>query len=461
MRLDKTHDTIIAPITSTMGGSVSLIRISGNQAIPITNRLFIGSDLYEQNGNKFFHGQIKSDTKIIDDVVVLLYKSPNSYTGEDVIEISCHGNPFIVEQILQLYILSGCRMADPGEFTKRAFLNGKMDLLQAEAVADLIAAKSHKGVQNSLMHIDGKISELIHSLKDELVNTASLLTLDLDFAEEDLNIIDHDKISEAINKSQNIIDSLIRTYQYGRILNKGAEVLICGKPNVGKSSLMNALIKRDRVIVSNIPGTTRDTIHEDIIMDNISVRFIDTAGIRITNDEVEAEGVNRSEAAFDKADIILLVIDISEKLGHEDHDLIDKLKKSFLNNLIIVGNKNDKEIDINSNKDVEKTGLPFIKVSAKTGNQINLLEKELINKLKSNHDILGEDIIITNQRQFEILSKTNKALTKALEGTQKKIGFEFIAVDMKTAIDFLSEITGEVSTDDILNNIFSKFCIGK
>ncbi len=461
MKLENTHDTIIAPITATIGGSVSLIRISGNQSISITNRLFTGSDLSKHDGNKFFHGQIKGNTKIVDDVVVLLYKSPNSYTGEDVIEISCHGNPFIVEQILQLYILSGCRMADPGEFTKRAFLNGKIDLLQAEAVADLIAAKSQIGVQNSLMHIEGKISELIHSLKDELINTASLLTLDLDLSEENLTIIDHDKIAETINKSLSIIDSLIRTYHYGKVMNKGAEVLICGKPNVGKSSLMNALIKRDRVIVSSIPGTTRDTIHEDIIMDNISIRFIDTAGIRIANDEVEAEGVNRSQAAFDKADIILLVIDISEKLSYEDHDLIDKLKKSFLNNLIIVGNKNDKEIDINIDNDLEKTGLPFIKVSAKTGNQINLLEKELINKLKSNHDILGEDIVITNQRQFEILNKTNDALTKALEGAQNKIGFEFIAVDMKTTIDFLSEITGEISTDDIINNIFSKFCIGK
>ena len=461
MRLNNTYDTIIAPITPTIGGSVSLIRISGNQAIPVTNKLFIGSDLSEQNGNRLFHGQIKSDTKIIDDVVVLLYKSPNSYTGEDIIEISCHGNPYIVEQILQLYILSGCRMANPGEFTKRAFLNGKMDLLQAEAVADLIAAKSQKGVQNSLMHIEGKISGLIHSLKDELVNTTSLITIDLDFSEEDLNIIKHDKIAETINKSQNIIDSLIRTYQYGRILNKGAEVIICGKPNVGKSSLMNALIKRDRVIVSSIPGTTRDTIHEDIIMDNISVRFIDTAGIRITSDEVEAEGVNRSEAALDKADIILLVIDISEKLSYEDQNLIDKLKKSFLSNLIIVGNKNDKQIDVNTNNDLEKIDLPFIKVSAKTGKQINLLEEELINKLKCNHDILSEDIIITNQRQFEILSKINEALSRTLEGVQNKIGFEFIAVDMKTAIDYLSEITGEISTDDILNNIFSKFCIGK
>jgi tRNA modification GTPase len=461
MRLNNTYDTIIAPITPTIGGSVSLIRISGNQAIPVTNKLFIGSDLSEQNGNRLFHGQIKSDTKIIDDVVVLLYKSPNSYTGEDIIEISCHGNPYIVEQILQLYILSGCRMANPGEFTKRAFLNGKMDLLQAEAVADLIAAKSQKGVQNSLMHIEGKISGLIHSLKDELVNTTSLITIDLDFSEEDLNIINHDKIAETINKSQNIIDSLIRTYQYGRILNKGAEVIICGKPNVGKSSLMNALIKRDRVIVSSIPGTTRDTIHEDIIMDNISVRFIDTAGIRITSDEVEAEGVNRSEAALDKADIILLVIDISEKLSYEDQNLIDKLKKSFLSNLIIVGNKNDKKIDVNTNNDLEKIDLPFIKVSAKTGKQINLLEEELINKLKCNHDILSEDIIITNQRQFEILSKINEALSRTLEGVQNKIGFEFIAVDMKTAIDYLSEITGEISTDDILNNIFSKFCIGK
>ena len=461
MKLNRNTDTIIAPITAIIGGSVSLIRISGSEAISITNKLFIGPDLSKRDGNRFFHGQLKSDHEIIDDVIVLLYKSPNSYTGEDVIEVSCHGNPFIVEQILQLYISFGCRMADPGEFTKRAFLNGKMDLLQAEAVADLIAAKSQKSAHNSLMHIEGKISELILSLKDELINTASLLTLDLDFSEEDINIIDHNKITETITKSQDIIDSLIRSYQFGRILNKGAEVLICGKPNVGKSSLMNALIKRDRVIISSIPGTTRDTIHEDVVMDNISVRFIDTAGIRIAKDKVEAEGVNRSKAAFDKADIILLVIDISEELTHEDHNLLNKLKKSYINNLIIIGNKKDKLIDNNTNNVLEKFNLPLIKVSAKTSEQINLLEGEIITKLKLNNDIIGEDIIITNQRQFEILNKTKEALSKALEGVKNNYGFEFIAVDMKNAIDLLSEITGEISNDDILNNIFSKFCIGK
>ncbi|MEJ2542582.1 MAG: tRNA uridine-5-carboxymethylaminomethyl(34) synthesis GTPase MnmE [Calditrichaceae bacterium] len=461
MEININTDTIIAPITATVGGSVSLIRISGNQAISYTNQLFIGSDLSQQRGNKFFHGQLQKGNEIIDDVIILLYRSPNSYTSEDVVEISCHGNPFIVEKIIQLFIESGCRMADPGEFTKRAFFNGKIDLLQAEAVADLIAAKSLKSAHNSLVHIEGKISELIKSLKDTLIDTASLVTLDLDFSEDDLSIIDHSKIEETINHAQKIIDNLIKSYEYGRILNKGAEVIICGKPNVGKSSLMNALIKRDRVIVSSTPGTTRDTIHEDVIMDNISIRFIDTAGIRITNDEVEAKGVNRSEAAFDKADIILLIVDISEPLTQDDYNLIDKLKESYLKNLIIIGNKNDKKADKKSENELKKFGPTPIKISAKTGEQINLLEQEIITKLKMNSDILTEDIIITNQRQFDILNKTNNALSKAFDATKEKIGFEYIAVDIKNAIDLLSEITGEITSDDILNNIFSKFCIGK
>jgi len=461
MEINRNFDTIIAPITATIGGSVSLIRISGSQAITITDQLFSGSDLSNKDGNRFYHGQIKSNNEIIDDVIVLLYKSPNSYTGEDVIEISCHGNPFIVERVLQLYLSLGCRMADPGEFTKRAFLNGKMDLLQAEAVADLITAKSIKSVQNSLIYIEGKASELIQSLKDELINISSLLCFDLDFSEENFSIIGHNKIEETIQKSLNTIISLIYSYQYGRVLNKGTEVLICGKPNVGKSSLMNALIKRDRVIVSSKPGTTRDTIHEDVIMNNITIRFIDTAGIRITNDEVEAEGVNRSEAAFNKADLIILVIDISEKLDHDDHSLLNKLTRSYGSNMIIAGNKIDRQTNNFSNKELESTGKPFIKISAKTGDQIGFLEKEIMNKLKKNSDMLSEDIIITNQRQFNILCKTKESLLNALESVQKKYGFEFIAVDLKTAIDFLSEITGQISTDDILNNIFSKFCIGK
>lgn len=460
--LDKSRDTIIAPISATIGGSVSLIRISGDRAISITNELFDGTNLFSAESGRFFHGQIKNDKNdFIDDIIILLYKSPNSYTGEDVIEISCHGNPFIVEQIIQQYISSGCRMADPGEFTKRAFLNGKMDLLQAEAVADLIAAKSQKSASNSLIHIQGKISNLISSLKDELIDIASLLTLDLDFSEEDLDIINRDKITETITQSRKTINALIRSYQYGRILNKGIETLICGKPNVGKSSLMNALIKRDRVIVSSSPGTTRDTVHEDVILDNISVRFIDTAGIRLTNDKIEAEGVNRSEAAFDMADVILLVIDLSENLSREDYNLLDRANKLYNENLIIVGNKSDIKVNTNTIEVLNKYELPIIKVSAKTGEQIDILEAEVINKLKDNNDILEEDLFITNQRQYDILNKINEALYKALDGVNKNYGNEFVAVDMKNAIDLLSEITGEISTDDVLNNIFSKFCIGK
>jgi len=391
----------------------------------------------------------------------LLYKSPNSYTGEDVIEISCHGNPFVAEEIIDQYLLNGCRIANPGEFSKRAFLNGKMDLLQAEAIADLISAKSRRIVENSLALAGGRLSDLVSRLKNELIHTASLITLDLDFTEEDLGIIEKNQISDAVKTAIETINTLIGTYQYGRILNKGLEVLICGKPNVGKSSILNALINRDRAIVSSSPGTTRDTIHEDVVIDNISIRFIDTAGIRITTDEIEAEGVSRSKAAFGKADIILIIIDLSEKLTEEDYRLTEMLLKSYKSRSIIVGNKNDKEIESSTKSEIEETGLPVIEVSAIRGSRITELQKMIVQRVKVNTNNLDEDILITNQRQYEIFKRTRDALNQALESLNKNFGNEFIAVDMKNAIDALSEITGEISTDDILNNIFSNFCIGK
>ncbi|MEJ2052618.1 MAG: tRNA uridine-5-carboxymethylaminomethyl(34) synthesis GTPase MnmE [Calditrichaceae bacterium] len=462
MKVKDYNDTIIASITAIVGGSVSLIRISGDNAISITDKYFTGTDLTKQTGGRFFHGNfINHHGKIIDDVILLLYNSPNSYTGEDVVEISCHGNPFVVEELIQQYLSAGCRMADPGEFSKRAFLNGKMDLLQAEAVADLISAKSKRITENSIALVGGRLSELILKLKEELIKIASLLTLDLDFSEEDLDIIQADQIADSINKARNTLEALIGTYNFGRLLNKGIEVLICGKPNVGKSSILNALINQDRAIVSSTPGTTRDTIHEDVVIENISIRFIDTAGIRITTDHIEAEGVLRSEAAFNKADIILLIIDISEGITEEDQNLINKINASYKNRSIIIGNKKDKSIELLTKKEIYQTGIPVLEVSAKTGNGIIELQKSIINMVKVNTNELNEDILITNKRQYEILKKTLESLDHALDSIKNNFGYEFISVDMKTAIDLLSEITGEISTDDILNNIFSNFCIGK
>ena len=459
---EKDIDTIIAPISATIGGSVSLIRVSGTDSISTTTKFFKSIKLNTQPGNKFFHGHLFDlEHNSIDDVIILLYKKPNSYTGEDVIEISCHGNPFIVEQIISQYLKMGCRMAEPGEFTKRAFLNGKMDLLQAEAVADIIAAKSLTSIKNSLMQIQGRASYLVRALKEQLINVASLITVDLDFSEEDLNIITHDQLANRIKQSLQTVNKLLNSYNFGRRVNKGVEVIICGKPNVGKSSLMNSLIKQDRVIVSHIPGTTRDTIHEDVVIDNTLIRFVDTAGIRISNNKIEIEGINRSEATFRTADIILLVVDISNSLEQEDLKLMHRLLKSSKEKLIITGNKNDKQINLKTEEEIKRSDVPVVLVSAKTNKGVNKLEREIVKQLKINNDYLSEEIIITNQRQYDLLKKTKNALANSLKGTKKKLGFEFIAIDMQNAIEWLSEITGEITTDDILNNVFSKFCIGK
>ena len=459
---EKDIDTIIAPISATIGGSVSLIRVSGTDSISTTTKFFKSIKLNTQPGNKFFHGHFFDlEHNSIDDVIILLYKKPNSYTGEDVIEISCHGNPFIVEQIISQYLKMGCRMAEPGEFTKRAFLNGKMDLLQAEAVADIIAAKSLTSIKNSLMQIQGRASYLVRALKEQLINVASLITVDLDFSEEDLNIITHDQLANRIKQSLQTVNKLLNSYNFGRRVNKGVEVIICGKPNVGKSSLMNSLIKQDRVIVSHIPGTTRDTIHEDVVIDNTLIRFVDTAGIRISNNKIEIEGINRSEATFRTADIILLVVDISNSLEQEDLKLMHRLLKSSKEKLIITGNKNDKQINLKTEEEIKRNDVPVVLVSAKTNKGVNKLEREIVKQLKINNDYLSEEIIITNQRQYDLLKKTKNALANSLKGTKKKLGFEFIAIDMQNAIEWLSEITGEITTDDILNNVFSKFCIGK
>lgn len=462
MKIKETSDTIIAPLTPAVGGTVTLLRISGTEAIAITNRQFNGIDLMSQPGGRFFHGQIINDKKeIIDDVIVYVFKKPNSYTGEDVIEISSHGNPFIVEEIIRLYLSKGCRMAEPGEFSKRAFLNGKMDLIQAEAVADLIAAKSKAIAKNSIRNIEGRLSQLITTIKDSLLNTAALLELDLDFSEENLEIITPDQVNKEIDQAIAEIDSLLQSYNYGKILSRGIEVLITGKPNVGKSSLMNALLERDRVIVSSLPGTTRDIIHEDIVINNVMVRFIDTAGIHLAQDSIEAEGVDRAIAMMERADVLLLVVDSSEELTTEDTNLLKTLSLMNRDQLILLANKIDKQVHQHTKTSLEKTGLLTVYISAKTGQNIQDLKELIIKKIYHLDQNLAEEILITNQRQFTSLEKTKDFLIRAKQGMANKVGFEFIALDIRNSIDCLAEISGEIVDDDILNTIFAHFCIGK
>lgn len=462
MKIKNHNDTIISSITPSVGGSVALVRISGKKAVEISNDFFPPKNLLKISGGRFYFGKlIDEHNATIDEVVLLIYREPNSYTGEDIVEISCHSNPFIIEKVIKLFLNSGCRLAEPGEFSKRAFLNGKMDLIQAEAVADLIAAKSEAVVKNSLLQIDGRLSQIIKNIKEDLIKTASLLELDLDFNEDDIEIIKADQIIDSVNSAYTKIDSLLKSYNYGRILSKGIEVLITGKPNVGKSSLMNALLDKDRVIVSEQPGTTRDIVHEDILVDNILIRFIDSAGIQITSDSIEAEGVERARKLFDNANIILLMLDISEPFSQDDRNLLKAISSFYSSKMILVKNKIDIKEDGSNLQYLEKKNFKAFPVSAINGDNVRELKDKILKKIFSIDKNISEEILITNERQNTALIKTKEALVNVKKGIENHFGYEFAAVDMRLAIDSLSEITGEISTDDILDNIFSNFCIGK
>jgi len=462
MKIQDATDTIIAPITSATGGSVSLVRISGPESIDLSNKFFAGKDLKESEGGQFYFGKFKDDDdQIIDEVVLSVFKSPNSFTGENVVEISFHANPFIIDSAIQLFLNCGCRMADPGEFSKRAFLNGKMDLVQAEAVAGLISSKSLAAVNNSITHLSGKFSNEIDTIRKVLIKAASLLELDLDFSEEDLEIITPEQIKKVVADSIKKIDSLIKSYNKGRILTEGISVFITGKPNVGKSSLMNALLGKDRVIVSSMPGTTRDIVHEEIYVDNILVRFIDSAGIHLTDNSIEAEGIERAQDYSNKADLIILVVDVSEKFTQDDKNLLKLISNIYKEKAVIACNKIDLPVKEELGTSLEKYEIPFFEVSAKTGTNIEQLTEFIPKSISGKNIEPNEEVFITNQRQHKILQDVKNSLDTAFSGLIDSLGNEFIAVDIREAIDHFSRITGDITTDDILKNIFSNFCIGK
>lgn len=454
--------TIIAPVSASVGGSINIIRVSGEKAIEISNQIFVPHDLSQSESGRFFHGHIQIDkANKIDEVVLLIYRAPSSYTGEDVVEINCHANPIIVQSIIRVYLDNQCKLAEPGEFTKRAFINGKMDLTQAEAVADIIASKSKHAIQNSLSVLEGSLKTKLNGIKNSLTNAASLLELDLDFTEEDLGIINPDTIKNELSNVKRDIAYLIKSYDVGKELNRGIEVLITGKPNVGKSSLMNTILGHNRMIVSSVPGTTRDTVHEDIMLNDILVRFIDSAGIRLTEDVVESEGVERARNLFNRASAILLLIDLSEPPSAEDWNLLKMTKSFYPEKTVILGNKCDLPVNKNTAEALSDHAENVINISAKQDKNIEKLKKRLTSQFLSSADQRGEDIFITNERQYRALVSTQEGLDRAGHSLDSKAGNEFVAFDLREAIQHLSEITGEITSDDILNNIFLNFCIGK
>jgi len=447
------EDNIIALATPAGTGAISIVRMSGPEAFELIDRVFIGKKkLGEVDSHTIHYGKIISgDGELIDDVLVSIFKEPNSYTGENAVEISTHGNPLIAQKIINLLISEGVRLAEPGEFTMRAFLNNRIDLLQAEAVADVISSRTEVSLRGSRNQLDGLLSKKVNQLREMLINASSFVELELDFAEEDLEFIDNKDLVKRISNVIEEINKLLLTYSFGRVIRDGVNVAIVGQPNVGKSSLMNYILKESRAIVSRIPGTTRDVIREEVSIDGILFRMFDTAGIRKSKDEIEKEGVNRSREVVKNSDFILFLGDVEQLFSEDLHSELQKLTRP--ENIIRILNK----IDLKETNNV----IADIKLSAKTGEGISNLLNLLKEKALGNSSYSEKAAIVSNLRHFECLKRAKENLLKAKESAKNKMSGEFISVDVRNAENDLAEIIGEVTNDDILNNIFTKFCIGK
>ena len=458
-------DIICAISTAPGNGAIAVIRLSGNESISLCDKVFQSPSnkrLIDQQANTVHFGTLRDGDKIIDEVVVALFKAPHSYTGEDVVEISCHGSVYLQQQILQLLTRNGARLAKPGEFTLRAFLNGKMDLSQAEAVADLIASTSSSSHQVAIQQMRGGFSSEIANLRDRLLNFISLLELELDFSEEDVEFADRKQLNDLLNNIQNLIQKLLKSFDLGNVIKNGVPVAIVGHTNVGKSTLLNRILNEEKAIVSDIAGTTRDVIEDVINIEGISFRFIDTAGIRETADEIESIGIERTYERIAKASIVLLLVDATE--NNTDIEKAIKTVKNKLGDtskkLIVVINKIDKsDRYINIEHLLDKQDAQ-VKISAKTGENTDVLISELLSVVNLNA-LNQDDVIVTNARHYEALEKASESLQRAIDGLNTGITGDFLAQDIRETLHYLGEITGEITTDEVLGNIFKNFCIGK
>ena len=447
------NETICALATAP-GGALGIIRVSGPQSLEILSRIFT-KNLSEAQPNTIHYGHIKDEVEIIDEVMVSIFRAPHSYTGEDSAEISCHGSRYILNKVLELLVQQGCRMAEPGEYTMRAYLNGKLDLSQAEAVADLIASSNQATHHLAMSQLRGHFSSELAQLRAQLLKLTSLLELELDFSDhEDLEFADRTELDELAKNINKHISNLIHSFETGQALKQGIPVAIIGKTNVGKSTLLNRLLKDDRAIVSNVHGTTRDTIEDTIDIKGVTFRFIDTAGIRQTTDEVEKIGIGRTYSAMEKARIILWIIDekpTNEEINEITHHTGNK-------KVIIVRNKSD----LSESNALTIADFPIISISAKFGTNIDALET-VIYEAADIPTLADSDIIVTNARHYDALTRAQESLDRVISSLQAQVPGDLVAEDLRQVLSELSEITGEgqITPNEVLGNIFKNFCVGK
>jgi tRNA modification GTPase len=470
------EDTIIALATPAGSGAIGVIRLSGSEAIEKVNRFFESKykakDLNRVKSHTIHLGYLKDGDKILDEVLVSVFHNPHSYTGENVVEISVHGSPYIQQQVLQLFLKNGVRHAKAGEFTLRAFLNGKMDLSQAEAVADLIASDSAASHQLAMQQMRGGFGNEIKKLRDELIHFASLIELELDFAEEDVEFADRTQFKDLIQRIKITLKHLVDSFAVGNVLKEGVPVAIVGEPNVGKSTLLNALLNEERAIVSDIAGTTRDVIEDEIVLDGIRFRFIDTAGIRKAQDEIEKIGIRKTYEKIAEAQVIIFLIDAcvlskTAACHQSQHDLVFADFEKELENIsrkypekkiLILVNKIDKINQQEYRIDVKK--YPVLEISAKHKTGLENLKNQLT--AWANKGLLNQnEIMVSNARHYQALNEALQSIMQVQQGLSAGISTDLLTVDIRAALHSLGEITGEITTEDLLDNIFRNFCIGK
>ena len=455
------EDTIVAISTPHGEGAIGIVRMSGSKAFDVINKIFEpGSKTIDDYDNRqLIYGNIVDDVQVIDEVLVALMKAPKTYTTEDLVEINCHGGSVPIRRILDLILTFDVRMAEPGEFTKRAFLNGRLDLSQAESVMDMISAKTPKGFDVAYNQLEGYLSKKVRKIREDIVDLFSKIEVGIDYPEADIEDITHEEIKEVLDFNLEKINQMIEGSETGKIIRNGLSTVIVGKPNVGKSSLLNALLKESKAIVTSIPGTTRDVIEEYININGIPLKIIDTAGIRETDNEIEKIGVKRSKAFFNKADLVILVLNNAEELSVEDREIISYIEDK---KVIVVVNKTDldNKLDFDTLEALVKDKI-ILKTSVMNEHGIEAVENEIAKLVYHGEIKSKENDFITNVRHIAALKKAKESINAAIRATDSAIGYDFIEVDIKDAYDYLGEITGETLGEDVIDKIFSKFCLGK